>query len=389
MIGQRTARAVGVATTHGEWFETKTDLQELRLTRILRGCTGVALLSVLFFGLVYAPPSQRGTDLRPRTGGDLELFSSVVAHLQAGTPYYVAMGSELRARGYPAASAMNWRTPLLLSTVAALRIPLARLVFGIFALIVLVAGIWAFAPRGNDATAWGAFCLAGAAIPVVLVHGCSPFLRGVVWAVDRSCRWRSTHDSDGLGRPCAGCSQCSCASWRHRMCSYAAWQLLLLVDEKKASSGSWEASRTSSTMRSTRRPRTPRWRQVTLLTPTVGFAGRAWRSSSRPRSGTHGHCSHRACCCRSSSRAASRLRRRRQRQCNSDSGYSPTSPRSQSSANRSTPTGAWLPHRYGHLGSLTARTASGRIVNVPRADSGRYGCTNRPLAGGCVRQETG
>jgi hypothetical protein len=65
---------------------------------------------------------------------------------------------------------MNWRTPLHLSTVAALRISPARLVFGILGLIVLVAGFWALAPRGSDATAWGAFCLAGAAIPVALVQ---------------------------------------------------------------------------------------------------------------------------------------------------------------------------------------------------------------------------
>jgi hypothetical protein len=52
--------------------------------------------------------------------------------------------------------------------VAVLRIPLARLVLGILGLLVLVAGIWALAPRGSDATAWGAFCLVGAVVPVVL-----------------------------------------------------------------------------------------------------------------------------------------------------------------------------------------------------------------------------
>ena len=74
----------------------RTNLQEVRLTTVLRACTVVALLSVLFFGLVNAPPSQRGTDQRPQSGGDIELYSSIVARLQSGTPYYVAMGSELR-----------------------------------------------------------------------------------------------------------------------------------------------------------------------------------------------------------------------------------------------------------------------------------------------------
>ena len=148
----------------------KTDIQEVRATTILRACAAVALLSILFFGLVQAPHAQRDTDPRPHGGGDLDLFSSIVARLQTGTPYYVAVGSELRAQGYPTASVMNWRTPLHLSTLAVLGIPLARLVFGILGLMVVVAGIWALAPRGSDATAWGAFCVAGAALPVALVQ---------------------------------------------------------------------------------------------------------------------------------------------------------------------------------------------------------------------------
>ena len=50
---------------------------------------------------------------------------------------------------------MNWRTPLHLSTVAMLRLPLARLVFGILGLIVMVTGIWALASRGSDAGSGG------------------------------------------------------------------------------------------------------------------------------------------------------------------------------------------------------------------------------------------
>ena len=117
-----------------------TKLQEVRQTTILRACTVVALLSILFFGLVYAPPSQRDTDLRPQSGGDLKLFSSIVARLEAGTPYLVAMRSELLAQGYPTASVMNWRTPLHLSAVAVLGIPLARIVLGILGLVVTRRG---------------------------------------------------------------------------------------------------------------------------------------------------------------------------------------------------------------------------------------------------------
>jgi hypothetical protein len=41
-----------------------------------------------------------------------------VTRVRQGTPYYTAMGEELRARGYPMQSPFNWRTPLHLSLVA-------------------------------------------------------------------------------------------------------------------------------------------------------------------------------------------------------------------------------------------------------------------------------
>jgi hypothetical protein len=60
---------------------------------------------------------------------------------------------------------------LHLSAVAVVGIPLARLVFGILGLVVLAAAISALAPRGSDAMAWGAFCVAGATLPIVFVPG--------------------------------------------------------------------------------------------------------------------------------------------------------------------------------------------------------------------------
>jgi hypothetical protein len=65
---------------------------------------------------------------------------------------------------------MNWRTPLHLSTVAALHIPAASVLFAVLGFTVLIAGTWALAPRGSDARVWGLFCLAGATVPLALVH---------------------------------------------------------------------------------------------------------------------------------------------------------------------------------------------------------------------------
>ena len=120
-----------------------------------------------------------------RAAGTLNSSRTIVARLEAGTPYYAAMGSELRARGYPTASVANWRTPLHLSTVALLGIPLARLLFGMLGVTVLLAGIWALAPRGICHSLGGVQprrCSHTSRVGACL----GPVRRGVVWVVDRS-----------------------------------------------------------------------------------------------------------------------------------------------------------------------------------------------------------
>jgi len=54
----------------------------------------------------------------PGGGADQALLTATIARLQAGEPYYVVMGDELRRRGYPSSSAFNWRTPALFVTLA-------------------------------------------------------------------------------------------------------------------------------------------------------------------------------------------------------------------------------------------------------------------------------
>src|SRR5688500_5530558 len=74
-------------------------------------------LVLLVAGLsTRVPPQPAGS---AKDQGDAALFSTVAQRVAAGEPYYSAMGSELRRRGYPTASVFNWRTPLVLRTVAA------------------------------------------------------------------------------------------------------------------------------------------------------------------------------------------------------------------------------------------------------------------------------
>jgi hypothetical protein len=54
-----------------------------------------------------------------RNQGDVALYETVTRRVKNGEPYYHAMASELRGRGYPTASPFNWRAPLPIVAVAA------------------------------------------------------------------------------------------------------------------------------------------------------------------------------------------------------------------------------------------------------------------------------
>jgi hypothetical protein len=64
---------------------------------------------------------------------------------------------------------MNWRTPLHLSAVAALHIPLAGVLLGILGLTVPIAAAWPSELNSKDATGWAIFCLAGATVPLIML----------------------------------------------------------------------------------------------------------------------------------------------------------------------------------------------------------------------------
>ncbi len=83
----------------------------------------LTLLAVIAVGVSAAwsgPVATSGAaSARPPDTGDVKLFAAIVDRLRSGEAYYDAVGIELRARNYPTAQVFNWRTPFLLSAIAA------------------------------------------------------------------------------------------------------------------------------------------------------------------------------------------------------------------------------------------------------------------------------
>ena len=69
-------------------------------------------LALLLLAGLWRPLPRHGADA-PVERTDSALFSAVIKRVAAGAPYYSAMGTELRSRGYPSASIFNWRQPAL------------------------------------------------------------------------------------------------------------------------------------------------------------------------------------------------------------------------------------------------------------------------------------
>jgi hypothetical protein len=76
-------------------------------------------------------PHPVGANIPGTRGGDVALFSAIVADMKAGASYYDAFGSQMRARGYPTRSPFNWRQPLLYPTLAVMPSWLAQVALGL------------------------------------------------------------------------------------------------------------------------------------------------------------------------------------------------------------------------------------------------------------------
>src|SRR5687768_14477021 len=92
-----------------------TTFTSRRRALVAAALCGGAMIA-LGIGLVTGggpPPPPERPDI------DRDLYAGIHARLQAGVPYYQAVGAELRLREFPRWPVFNWRTPLHLQVVAA------------------------------------------------------------------------------------------------------------------------------------------------------------------------------------------------------------------------------------------------------------------------------
>jgi hypothetical protein len=105
--------------------------------------TACRLLLAIGFPAVFAltlwlTPAKAVSTTAPPTLTDRELFTAVVDGMRTGRSYYEVYGAESRTRGYPTRSVFNWRTPLLLPSVALLTPRVGFLVLMALAFALLV-----------------------------------------------------------------------------------------------------------------------------------------------------------------------------------------------------------------------------------------------------------
>lgn len=116
--------------------------------------TFIAAWSILTVAalVVSLSPLKSGFADRPSRGpGDVALYRAEVDRIGRGEGYYEAAATELRARGYPTRSRLNWRTPLPMAFLGWLPDP--RLGQALLAGLGLLALVWAFDAVAADASA--------------------------------------------------------------------------------------------------------------------------------------------------------------------------------------------------------------------------------------------
>lgn len=133
------------------------------LTLLALGALGLAALRV---------PAPAAAPAGTASHGDVAAFQAIVAKLRGGASYYPTVGFELRARGYPTRDAFNWRTPVLLTALAATPELVGRA--ALFALLALLCVATLATVRHPLTAAWTATglqvgVLAIAAAPAVVV----------------------------------------------------------------------------------------------------------------------------------------------------------------------------------------------------------------------------
>jgi hypothetical protein len=146
------------------------------MTRRQAAASSAVLLLVTAWLLAGArgprPPSDAPSGaVESSTGGDVELYRSVVARVRRGESYYAAAAAELRARHYPLRPALNFRQPTYAWLLARLPHPLvgSAILALVAACVVILTRRWlrttALAARVLPATAVVTLSVAGCLVP--------------------------------------------------------------------------------------------------------------------------------------------------------------------------------------------------------------------------------
>ncbi len=130
----------------------------------------LGLAALLALGFAYADRLDPRLSLVPGLDDDA-LHAACIERIGRGEPYYAAVGTELRARGYPSASVANWRTPLHYSAVAALGPARSKTLLVLAALLAVAAGAAAFSSRSRPGGLLAAAVLLGTTLPVWFTPG--------------------------------------------------------------------------------------------------------------------------------------------------------------------------------------------------------------------------
>jgi hypothetical protein len=104
----------------------------------VRGRAAIFLLTLLTIGLLALRSGQRVTPINNVRVSDITTYHRMIDSLRAGTPYYDAIGGELRRWGYATREVFNWRTPLLMTFEARISNRAAQGTLVVLALLVCV-----------------------------------------------------------------------------------------------------------------------------------------------------------------------------------------------------------------------------------------------------------
>jgi hypothetical protein len=105
--------------------------------RTVRARAILLVLAVVLIWGVWRPLPRHGATLPPERT-DSAHYAAVVSRVADGEPYYAALDTGLRARGYPTGSVFNWRPPTL--TMGLARAPIVMWVILGLLTIGVVAG---------------------------------------------------------------------------------------------------------------------------------------------------------------------------------------------------------------------------------------------------------